>query len=660
MNKINSFLFYLFAPLALLAEQKSQNEQDSLYNLSFRFYDQREYTNGSEVAQRLVQYAQEKGNEEALALGLRAYGVGLHLLGEIDSALSTLSDARDLALAQGMDDLYSKSAVQIASLYRFSGKNSDAIREQMNLLRSEKLSPYMNLYVQKELSKSYYYIGGFEKSMSYADEVISELETKDSLSYSELLVLGEVLNTKAICMLEQKPKAAEKTLLKLIELTNSQLKDSTMLMVAKSNLAEYYSRTQQKIQETLELQQECIDYYKRKEGSKFNIPPLLSNKANTLFELNRKEEALQCLYKALPLSTELKQFQYLSNGYKKKAEILSSLGRYDSVYYFMNKASQMSDSLYKQELNEQNARLSMEFDFEKEYALNEKLRKINESQQKVMNTQRRLNWVLIAFAAVILLAGIKFYIDKRKNKRLAQSLEKKKAVIEGMSSKKDQVLSIISHDLRAPINQLIYLQQEYEQLDDDMRQKMSKSILESTKNGLYMLDNMLHWANGFIKNEFVQSEFQTYKEIDTVFKQLQDQAERKGISLLNDSDNFKVKSDKQLFNIIIRNLVNNAIKYSPEGSEVKVESEKTATNLVFRVKDHGEGIAESVFKEINDAKNVRVSSRKGTQGESGAGIGLKLSMDFARKMGGKLYVESTTSEGTIMAFELSLKNAGLS
>jgi signal transduction histidine kinase len=221
---------------------------------------------------------------------------------------------------------------------------------------------------------------------------------------------------------------------------------------------------------------------------------------------------------------------------------------------------------------------------------------------------------------------------------------------------KDKIFSIISHDLKSPITSLAGLLQimKMKSLNDEERSKAIDSLeiaLKGTKN---LLDNILAWANTKPAKEEDNDEIELKQLVDEIFQLFQFQASNKNINLKNllESD-FHILSNKNMLQLVLRNLVSNALKFTPKNGTIEVGMRQDYLNVEIFVKDSGIGMNDEI--KANLFKSNRHNTTRGTENEKGTGLGLKLCKEFLDKYNGNIYVHSVLSKGTTIT--ISLKNA---
>ncbi len=238
------------------------------------------------------------------------------------------------------------------------------------------------------------------------------------------------------------------------------------------------------------------------------------------------------------------------------------------------------------------------------------------------------------------------------NQKLAES-EKK---LMNLNATKDKFFSIISHDLKNPFSSLLsitdLLIQNFRMSDE--REKISgiRKIQESMQQIYNLLENLLTWSrsqSGRIEFEPVQ--FNLSNVIQENYNLHKTLAEKKKIHLTATiPENLSVYGDREMINTVVRNLVNNAIKFTGADKRVEIVVSDEVLFVEVLVKDQGTGISEDDLKKLFRI-DVKFKSR-GTSGEKGTGLGLILCKEFVEKNGGKMIVKSVPGEGSEFGFTI--------
>lgn len=262
----------------------------------------------------------------------------------------------------------------------------------------------------------------------------------------------------------------------------------------------------------------------------------------------------------------------------------------------------------------------------------------------------------IAVASILLIAFLVYY-NQQKTKRLNRIIGKQKAELEELGHVKDRIFSVVSHDMRTPVNTLISFIDILE--DGAISQKKLQLYAGELKNQLshtsVLMENLLNWASSQMKGFTPVTETIAVKEsVDQTIALLQQQAAHKNIRIVNHTkDDTSVCADRNMFSLIIRNLLSNAIKFTPPDGSVHVDSIAGNGHVSITITDSGTGMPQEKMNAINDREYLHaIDTKKGTQGETGTGLGLMLCKTFAALMKGSLQVKRNENAGSSLMVEM--------
>lgn len=217
-------------------------------------------------------------------------------------------------------------------------------------------------------------------------------------------------------------------------------------------------------------------------------------------------------------------------------------------------------------------------------------------------------------------------------------------------SLKNKIFSVISHDLRSPVVNILYtLYMLKEEEFRDKTESLADSCIQYSQQLISLLENMLVWGKGqedMIR--YAPGEYDLADIILTNISILKDGADRKNISLnFTQVGRSRGWFDRDLIDIVVRNLLSNAIKYTHHGGRVTIhvkEKEETADWVTIRICDTGVGISPGRLKRLFTGDEIE--STPGTDSEKGTGIGLRLVHELVTLSKGTITVESTPGEGS--------------
>lgn len=229
-----------------------------------------------------------------------------------------------------------------------------------------------------------------------------------------------------------------------------------------------------------------------------------------------------------------------------------------------------------------------------------------------------------------------------------------------LNATKDKLFSIIGHDLRGPIGGFKSLLQllisGYDLSNTESLMKMLKVTHKSASSTHELLENLLEWAKSQ-RNEIVFTPIQLnlFSVISQTSELFKDICNTKEISIINNVlPDTNVLADKNMLMTLLRNLISNALKFSPNGKQIIITATENESEVVVTVKDEGVGIrAEDIAKLFDDSEQF---TTYGTNGEKGSGLGLMLCKEFVERNGGAISVKSEISKGSSFIFTLPILN----
>ena len=228
-------------------------------------------------------------------------------------------------------------------------------------------------------------------------------------------------------------------------------------------------------------------------------------------------------------------------------------------------------------------------------------------------------------------------------------LKESEAKLRESNKTKDKFFSIIAHDLKSPFNAIIgfseILLENHKNYDDTKREQIINLVNKSANNAFNLLENLLTWSRSQSGNvsylpEKVYLRILLFETINI----LQTQADKKNISI----------SDRNMIATVFRNLISNAIKYTHKNGSIVISSKIQQENnfIEISVMDTGVGIPKDKIDDLFRLDKDMLS--KGTENESGTGLGLVLCKEFVEKHGGKIWVKSEVNKGSNFIFTLPI------
>lgn len=220
---------------------------------------------------------------------------------------------------------------------------------------------------------------------------------------------------------------------------------------------------------------------------------------------------------------------------------------------------------------------------------------------------------------------------------------------------KDQLFSIISHDLRSPISSISQLIELYadqkEEMDKETKESILNTLQTTSKETYTLLENLLEWANSQRTDTYKPQRTNLAPLFDQIITLSQGAANAKEINIQKDiEDNIPVFVDEEMIKTALRNLMSNSIKFTPNTGTISISSNSRGNSIEISIADSGVGIPKNKIPILFD-NNVNFTSL-GTNKEKGAGLGLKLVKNFIDKNGGRIDVESIEGQGSTFTITL--------
>ncbi len=247
-----------------------------------------------------------------------------------------------------------------------------------------------------------------------------------------------------------------------------------------------------------------------------------------------------------------------------------------------------------------------------------------------------------------LVAWITFNITERYN--LNNALQEEKEALKKANQTKDKLFSIIAHDLINPFSSfqqiLKIILTNYDSISEEEKKEYLEKTYNLAKSNNYLLQNLLNWSR--VQRDNLQLSYSDVNLHDLVqenISYLLSNAKDKSIRLINSVDpNPQIEADANLLSLVIRNLISNAIKFTPKEGKVEINNSYKSTEEILSVKDTGVGMDEQTLSSVFSSEEI--TSAYGTNNEKGSGLGLMLCKEFIEKHNGRIWAESKPGEGS--------------
>jgi len=374
-------------------------------------------------------------------------------------------------------------------------------------------------------------------------------------------------------------------------------------------------------------------------------------------------EAIQEVDSALLLAQTIGLLEMQQKALKVKSIVYATQNRYHDAYETLKSSVQINDSLYKEEQVRELARLRGTLDVSEKNSEIQLLLKDNEIKDLRIKKQKTQTRYLFALIALLVALFIIMLIYIRSRKRLNVQMQDKNERINEqrlellkVNATKDKFLSIIGHDLRNPIGAFKDVTGQLadfpEMFPDGTRQQVIRELRDEAERTYFLLENLLSWAKNQKNNiSYRPEKLNLAVLVENNILLNSRPAERKQIGIHSEvPPGIGVVADHNMVNLILRNLISNAIKFTGKGGEIRISTKEKNGLVEIAVADNGVGIPKenipALFQEVNHI------STYGTNQEKGSGIGLLLCREFIEMHGGSIHATSKVGEGSTFLFTL--------
>ncbi len=403
-------------------------------------------------------------------------------------------------------------------------------------------------------------------------------------------------------------------------------------------------------------------------------------------ETNKKKKndylnkALKYNRLALDNANKLNSNSMRAYAYSGLTSVYKKMHDYKNAFENLEKYTAVNDSIFNQEKTEAIANIEAKYESEKQQLIIENLQKEKQADSIIIQKKNTIILVVIIGFLVVLTLSLflfKLYRTKRhalklldkKNKDILNQREEIAAQRDKISEiafelkksnrTKNKLFSIIAHDLKNPFQGIIgfseMIKKEAEKHKSDKIEKYSEYIYDVSTQTYKLLDNLLNFTRSQIGLLKYNPEIINIKNIvEDGILLVQTNAELKGVKLIDETNHSHTAyADESMISTVMRNLISNAVKFTPKGGYVKIKTTNAGDKVVIKVIDNGVGIKETDIPKLFKA-DLNFSTF-GTQNEKGTGLGLVVCKDFVTRNKGTISVESKVGKGSTFTIELPVE-----
>ena len=645
LYEIDSAKLYAIKAIKINENLENKKELATCYsNLANLLTETSDFNQAINYYEKAIKIDKQYKNQKGESAKLCNIGATFRMMGDFEKGLKFSLKSLDIAKKINNEKLMIANYVNIGILYQLTKNHLLAIKNYDEALKFAKKQNDINYEV--EILTSYGQI--FNE--------ISDFQNNKIDSSTSKFQKGEMILKRAL-KLSKKVNNVDR-----ISISYSALGTLYLNQIKSGNKDKKYLKLTKKY---LDSNYNMVIKYKNER----ELPITLNTLADFYIEKKNFNKALQLNLLALSNAKDAEDYDIRLTIFEHLYVIYKEIkNNKNSLNYFENYVK-LRDSMYGIDTQTTLIEQKVKFDFEKK-SIKDSIANANQKIIASAKLSKEKNQKL-AFGsfALLALAGVGFtyflYRQKRKTnlqlteinnkinrqnntlKTLNTELIVSEEKLQYSNNSKEQLISMMSHDLLNPITAITNYNQQI-----IARKNNSDELLEAFKtvdaaiqpmHGL--LDNMLQWTA--IQKDGIKSKLKN-QDINDIIKEIigiyRPQAQLKFIKLIDVLDkDFILETDKSILSLIIRNLLNNAIKYS--GNETEIEISSNTKNKTITIKDQGFGMTDEMINYLNTKQLDKIESR-------GTGLGLKLCYEFADAIGAKIVFGKNEKDGTSVDLKL--------
>jgi signal transduction histidine kinase len=531
------------------------------------------------------------------------------------------SDARKLNLKQ--EELYYFRFMGF--YYEYENKPDEALKSYLNLLSESER--------QKFVPEKYQALGDMvsvyfnQNQQIKAKELILKAINDAPKDKPKDMVLSTFLNNLGMIYAKEAKNDSALLMYKRSLVIKNKIGDPVPIADLKTNMASLYLRKgDYKMAE--KLTQECYLVHKDKKMTEDLWFDLL-NFANIYQASNDHEKALNNALEAEKIASGLKSKSKLIDTYEVLSNVYQNMGSFKQALEYEKKYRKIKDEFITQTNTEKIAELQEKYESEKKQRINTEL-----THNLNQETEKKL-FYLTAFILSLLLMGIlafAFWKNKQKN----QIIEDKNVQLLKLNTQKNHLISMVSHDLKTPFLSIKALANSVLFNKNNIGIDLIEDIIKSSQNGLELISKILESEKSNEKDLSLEK-IELIKLVNDLIYDFKSLSSDKQINIkvLSDSKTYFLLTDEELLKSALKNVLSNAVKYSPTNSSIIIEIKNDLKEVILTITDQGPGI---------QTNNEPI--------EHSTGIGLKIVNRVLKELGGSFSIESSENNGTVAKFVL--------
>lgn len=406
---------------------------------------------------------------------------------------------------------------------------------------------------------------------------------------------------------------------------------------------------------------DTLETIQQKMQNEFGLAEAQLGKGKLLLRQKQFDGAANLILEALNIAKRIDARTLEIDCYRSLSNLYEERGDYKSALDYTKQSKVLQDSLFSQDMIQRIFQDQLRLQTETKDMVIAQLNQTQVRQAGELKRQAFLKNIMVVVVALTVILLFTVYRSGQRRIRINKLLlehqnemKRRSLELEQLNQVKDKFFSVISHDLRSPINALsaILDLMSSNKIEQHELPKLTKELRLQFNHTKNLINNLLDWALLQMDKLRIQPiKINLSEVVEDNFKLLTS-LHMKEIKLTNNvPQNTFALGDLNMISLVFRNLILNGMKFTESGGEIKVGAEEKGDEYVVSVSDNGVGISQDVQKILFE-KTSGYSTR-GTANEKGTGLGLILCKEFVERNGGRIWLESTEGHGSTFYFTIS-------
>ncbi|MEX0986982.1 MAG: tetratricopeptide repeat-containing sensor histidine kinase [Bacteroidales bacterium] len=652
----------VYAQDSLLRAIESATGDSVKIELMLKLADSYSRTDNNQLAgeyyREAISLATVTENLKLQVSGLDKLGTHVRRAGLYDQSLEYHLHALELAPPLNDNQLLASIYNHIGVAYRRKTEDNLALKYHLTALSmAEENQDARNIsYACNSIGIIYTYQKNYSEAMGYFNRALLLSNTQDNQT-------GIAINLNTIAWVYELQEMYDSAIVYYERslAVNENAGNQTGMAICYNDLGKLY-RTIGEYKRSLEYYGRSLDIHEHTD----DLMHMSINRINlgqVYADLGDYNRSLTELNTGLEYAQQLGTKRLIMESYEQLAVTYEKIRQPETALKYIRLYAAYRDSIYNEESSRQIAEFKTLFDTEKKEKENILLASERNALDAQVKRQRLTVITVSVFLLLFTLLSIYLFVIRRKlllyqrkvNHQNEQLIENE-AKLNDMIATKDKFFKIIAHDLRNYFNGLLgyseLLENEHRELNEDERDKMIKNIAAISKNSFALLENLLVWSRSQTENlPFCPKQYMLQELVGSNLATMESQLKRKGLKLISAVDkDILVFGDKEMLNTVLRNLIMNAVKFSNEGGEIRIDAKRENERVTISVSDQGIGMSQEKLNILFDISQK--TSTLGTDREKGTGLGLVLCKELIEAQGGSISVESEKGKGSVFYITL--------